>query len=63
MAWTPKAAAFRVIDFPTYLLSLASINTVLDVVIVVMPVSVIRTLHMSTKSKVLVSGIFLLGLL
>lgn len=63
MAWTPKAAAFRVIDFPAYLLSLASINTVLDVMIVVMPVSVIRTLHMSPKRKVLVSGIFLLGLL
>ena len=52
-----------VIDYSAFLLSLAAINTVLDLTIVILPLFMIRTLHMSPRRKLLVGGIFLLGTL
>ncbi|CAF9937200.1 MAG: hypothetical protein ALECFALPRED_007138 [Alectoria fallacina] len=51
-----------VIDYAGFLLSMAAINIVLDVITVFMPLSVIRALQMSSVRKAQVSGIFLLGL-
>ena len=61
-AWTAPDQ-YRVINLPVYLLIMAAINTAMDLTIVCLPLFVIRTLRMSFKRKLLVSGIFLLGLL
>ena len=44
-------------------LSMGSINMVLDVLIVCLPISVVRTLHMTSRRKWSLVGIFSLGFL
>ena len=58
--WTEPGRYDR-INYTVFLLALAAINTVLDFALVCLPLPVIRTLSMSFKRKLSVSGIFLLG--
>lgn len=50
-------------NYSGFVLCMTAINMVLDVIVVCMPLSVIRTLQMSSTRKAQVSGVFLLGLL
>lgn len=60
-AWTKPNST--VIDYDAFLLATATLNTILDLIVVALPLFVIRKLHMSPKRKLFVSGIFLLGTL
>ena len=51
------------IDFPVFYSMESLTNLILDLMILCMPLFVIRTLHMSTKKKWLLGGIFWLGAL
>lgn len=64
-SWAPldHRSGHSVISIPDFQLSLAAINLTLDLVIVCMPLFVIRRLHMDTKRKWAVGGIFMLGAL
>lgn len=60
-AWTKPTST--VIHYIAFLLVIAALNTALDLSIVALPLFAIRKLHMSPKRKLLVSGMFLLGIL
>ena len=60
-SWTRPG--FPVINLGALLVSLAATNLALDLAVLCLPLFVIRTLHMSFKRKVMVTGIFWLGLL
>lgn len=50
-------------DTNAYLIATSVINVILDFWILALPLSIVWTLQMSSKSKVSLSGIFLLGAL
>ncbi|KAL8907023.1 MAG: hypothetical protein Q9171_006026 [Xanthocarpia ochracea] len=50
-----------VINYPVFLISMAAINSALDLVTVCLPLPVISKLHMNTKRKWAVGGVFMLG--
>lgn len=52
-----------VIDFQLFLFVMATLDILLDVLTLLLPLPVIRGLHMSTKKKVQLACVFLLGFL
>lgn len=61
-AWSWELTPSYTINYPVWLIANAALDMFLDLVTLCMPLFVIRTLHMSTKRKFVVSGIFSLGL-
>src|SRR3712207_2649013 len=62
--WSLKANPEAVnIDFQAFLLTHASLDLVLDIVILCLPIPIITTLHMETGRKIALIGIFWLGAL
>ena len=60
--WEPKSER-RCVNLKQYILSNAVINIVTDLLLLILPLPMIWSLHLATERKVLVSGVFLLGLL
>ncbi|KAL8852118.1 MAG: hypothetical protein Q9221_002941 [Calogaya cf. arnoldii] len=57
----PGHDTHQTINLPVFLLSLAAINMILDLVVICMPLFVIRKLHLDRRRKLAVAGMFLLG--
>ncbi|KAJ0414035.1 hypothetical protein BJY00DRAFT_319216 [Aspergillus carlsbadensis] len=60
--WDRSIEGGRCIDSPKFQLSTAVVNIILDFFVVLLPLPVLWSLHMSWKRKVMLSGIFSLGL-
>ncbi len=58
--WFPQQPATSIDEFAMYIAA-ASIELLLDVITLIMPLTVIWTLHLDTSRKWIVSGIFMLG--
>ncbi|KAH8726598.1 hypothetical protein GQ44DRAFT_825597 [Phaeosphaeriaceae sp. PMI808] len=50
------------INYPAFLLSNAVINMVLDIATLCLPLAIIRTLHVNTRKKFMIGGIFGIGI-
>ncbi|MCJ1391625.1 hypothetical protein MMC18_004490 [Xylographa bjoerkii] len=57
-----QSPVHNAMNYPAFLVSIATINTALDLATVCLPLLVILKLNMTFNRKVLVSGMFLLGL-
>lgn len=57
-----KRQAQTDINYPSFLLISAVINMVLDIATLTLPLFVIRTLHVSTRKKIILGAIFWLGI-
>ena len=56
-------ASSNVYFYPAFLMAMCALDLVLDFTILSLPLPVIHSLHMTTRRKWQVSGIFLLGFL
>ena len=57
-----SATAQTDINYPMFLLASAVINMILDVATLCLPLAVIRTLHVNTRKKMMIGGIFGIGI-
>ena len=58
--WSSKGTT---VDYPVFYMVEVVMDIIFDICILCMPLPVIRSLHMSTKKKWLLAGIFWLGIL
>lgn len=52
-----------VLNFPALLTAFAVLDIALDILVLSLPIPVIKSLHMTTRKKFYLAGIFLLGAL
>ncbi len=60
VAWNPVLPG-KCLNFTTIFMATESLNCVMEVIIVCLPVDMIRKLQLPMRRKILVSGIFFVG--
>ncbi len=62
-SWDASVADGKCIDFLTFWLFNASFNSATDIIVCVLPIPVLRALHLPRKQMAILIGVFLLGAL
>jgi hypothetical protein len=60
-AWDPDLIKSKCGDLPTYFMGVSISNMLIDVIVLCLPIRMVLTLHLPTRKKMVVSGIFLVG--